>query len=381
MLISTLDELRLYSPANAIDRIDTIQGFLDSSEQDFLLEKLGQNLYDSLCDYYRSLRSDKEIDRIAEFIEKINNGDELTPYQRLLTLAQRVIAFDALGRAVDMQAISVNGAGVNVASADDYAKADSTAIQNYKNTCVKEAHAAINRMLVVLEQWAQEVDVSKKETPTNDDSKPSSENEDGSASVVSADADKVVIVGYWKRSRYYYLAASLLIPSATILQDYLNIYDSREKFIQMLPDLRYIQEDVLAPAIGEDLLDYIVKISQSNAVTTDSFPDGTPDSQQRLILRIIHKARKAMARLLESRTMQFRIADQRRETARTEGTRLVTDLCEFITVHYKDLPEDGLAAFKLSPLYKQVADDDADDEKPLFENNAEGSVMFITPAI
>ena len=43
MLISTTEELRLYSPANAIDHIESIMGFLDSSEQDFLLEKLGHS--------------------------------------------------------------------------------------------------------------------------------------------------------------------------------------------------------------------------------------------------------------------------------------------------------------------------------------------------
>ena len=43
------------------------------------------------------------------------------------------------------------------------------------------------------------------------------------------------IVKFWRSSRFFYLAAQLLIPSATVLQEYLNIYDSREKFIQMLP--------------------------------------------------------------------------------------------------------------------------------------------------
>ena len=114
MLISTTEELRLYSPANAIDHIESIMGFLDSSEQDFLLEKLGQPLYDSLVEYYQTLRSGD--DGISEFIKQVTDGATLPPYARLLTVAQRVVTFDALGRSVNIQAVSVNGSGVNMAS-------------------------------------------------------------------------------------------------------------------------------------------------------------------------------------------------------------------------------------------------------------------------
>ena len=382
MIVSTLEELRLYSPANAIDNIDTIQGFLDSSEQDFLSEKLGQKLYDSLTAYYRQLRDNGKVET---FVSSIVNGDALTPYARLLNLCQRCVTFDALGRAVDMQAISVNGAGVNVATATDYAKADNDAVRNYKATCVKEAHAAVNRILVVLEDWTKDIaQLSDKSSTDENINSSTDENINSSTDETSSDdtlTEEKEIVALWRKSRYFFLAASLIIPSASVLQEYLNIYDSREKFIQMLPDLRYLQEDVLAPAIGDDLTEYIVTMSQQLGETISEDSKTLTESQQRLLLRIIHKARKAMARLLESRTMQFRTTDQRRETARTEGNRLVQDLGEFITVHYKELPDAALDAFKKSPLYATVDDDETNDYTPQFQNNQEGNAMFITPAI
>ena len=382
MIVSTLEELRLYSPANAIDNIDTIQGFLDSSEQDFLSEKLGQKLYDSLTAYYRQLRDNGKVET---FVSSIVNGDTLTPYARLLNLCQRCVTFDALGRAVDMQAISVNGAGVNVATATDYAKADNDAVRNYKATCVKEAHAAVNRILVVLEDWTKDIaQLSDKSSTDENINSSTDENINSSTDETSSDdtlTEEKEIVALWRKSRYFFLAASLIIPSASVLQEYLNIYDSREKFIQMLPDLRYLQEDVLAPAIGDDLTEYIVTMSQQLRETVSEDSKTLTESQQRLLLRIIHKARKAMARLLESRTMQFRTTDQRRETARTEGNRLVQDLGEFITVHYKELPDAALDAFKKSPLYATVDDDETNDYTPQFQNNQEGNAMFITPAI
>ena len=382
MIVSTLEELRLYSPANAIDNIDTIQGFLDSSEQDFLSEKLGQKLYDSLTAYYRQLRDNGKVET---FVSSIVNGDALTPYARLLNLCQRCVTFDALGRAVDMQAISVNGAGVNVATATDYAKADNDAVRNYKATCVKEAHAAVNRILVVLEDWTKDIAQLADKSSTDENINSSTDENINSSTDETSSEDTLTeekeIVSLWRKSRYFFLAASLIIPSASVLQEYLNIYDSREKFIQMLPDLRYLQEDVLAPAIGDDLTEYIVTMSQQLGETVSEDSKTLTESQQRLLLRIIHKARKAMARLLESRTMQFRTTDQRRETARTEGNRLVQDLGEFITVHYKELPDAALDAFKKSPLYANVDDDETNDYTPQFQNNQEGNAMFITPAI
>lgn len=390
MIVSTLEELRLYSPANAIDNIDTIQGFLDSSEQDFLSEKLGQKLYDSLAAYYRQLRDNGKVET---FVSNIVNGDTLTPYARLLNLCQRCVTFDALGRAVDMQAVSVNGAGVNVATATDYAKADNDAVRNYKATCVKEAHAAVNRILVVLEDWTKDVaQISGKSSTdeninsSTDENTHSSTDETSHSSTDEPSSDDTLaeekeIVALWRKSRYFFLAASLIIPSASVLQEYLNIYDSREKFIQMLPDLRYLQEDVLAPAIGDELVEYIVTMSQQLGENVSDDDKTLTESQQRLLLRIIHKSRKATARLLESRTMQFRITDQRREAARTEGTRLVQDLGEFITVHYKELPVAALEVFKKSPLYATVDDDETNDYTPQFQNNQEGNAMFITPAI
>lgn len=348
MLLSTVEELRLFSPTNAIDHIDTMAGFLDSSEQDFLKDKLGAQLYKSLCDYYRSLRDGEG--GVGTYISKVTDGEELLPYARLLMLSQRIITFDALARAIDMQAISVNGSGVNMGVADDYPKADRETVVAYKKNCVSEAHSALNAMLRTLEEWTQEVA----------NIVPGEESGD-------ADEEKSEITAFWKKSHYYYLAAQLVIPSAAVLQDYLNIYESREKFIQMLPDLRYIQEDIIAPIIGEDLLDYLIGVATN----------GTDD---KLMRRIIHQLRKAVARHLESRAIALKVGDPRREAAHNEAVRLTTDLKEYLTAHQADMEDDLLEAFTTSPLYQAPAEETAPYE-PEFENNAEGSVMFVTPGL
>lgn len=387
MLISTTEELRLYSPANAIDHFDTLAAFLDSSEHDFLSDKLGPKLHAALSDYYANLR---QGDGIATFLASIESGTELPPYARLLTLAQRVLTYDALGRAIDLQAISVNGSGVNVSVADDYPKAEREAIVSYKQTCVKEAHAAVNRLLVLLEEWTQEVAAIPVPSSSSAEEESSSVSGDGIAESDTA-TEKAEIVTLWRTSRYYYLAAGLAIPSATILQEYLNIYDSREKFITLLPDLRYIQEDIIAPIIGEDFLDYLItyaralpteSIAAIGSVLGGSAADGeeTDDpATARLMARIIHRLRKAVARHLESRLSK--IGDDRRETAHSEAVRLTSDLSEYLTSHQPDFSAAALRAFQSSPLYVAPSTPETDADSETFENNSSTSVIFVTPAL
>lgn len=384
MLISTPEELRLYAPANAIDHIDTLAGFLDSSEHDFLAEKLGTQLHASLVAYYQNLRTSEG--GLENFINSITQGEEMPPYARLLTIAQRIVAFDALGRAIDMQAISVNGSGINISTADDYQKADRETVLAYKATCTKEAHAAVNRLLVLLEEWTKESSASPAEVPADESAvegegsapagSPSGEEAtvpEGSPSGSTDTEEKTEIVSLWRSSRFFFLAAGLVIPSATVLQDYLNIYDSREKFITMLPDLRTIQEDIIAPIIGEDFLDYMISFSRSAH-------SDLPDGDIRLLSRILHRLRKAVARHLESRTQQMKLTDPRRNAAHDEAVQLTTDLSDYLSAHQGDLPSDALEAFTTSPLYKP-ADTPASSDTPSFENNAADSVIFVTPAL
>ena len=228
---------------------------------------------------------------------------------------------------------------------------------------------------------------------------PSSSSAEEESSSVSGDGiaesdtatEKAEIVTLWRTSRYYYLAAGLAIPSATILQEYLNIYDSREKFITLLPDLRYIQEDIIAPIIGEDFLDYL--ITYARALPTESIAsicsvlggsaaegEETDDpATVRLMARIIHRLRKAVARHLESRLSK--LGDARRETAHSEAVRLTSDLSEYITSHQPDFPASVLRAFQSSPLYVAPATPETDADTETFENNSSTSVIFVTPAL
>jgi hypothetical protein len=365
MLITTIEELRLCFPSHALDHIDAFVGYIDNSEHEFLLQPLGQPLYDKLCDWYDQHKP------VMTTIEDRQAGY----YNRLLLIAQRCVAFDAMSRAVDQQAISINGSGINFASADDYKPADRDSINAAKQSYLKEAHSALNRLLYTLEQWTAEC-------PTEED-------------VANDTKELYEICKFWRSSRYFYLAAQLLIPSATVLQEYLNIYDSREKFIQMLPDLHFIQEEQIAPSIGEDFCEFLVGMQlkggtkRDATAATSSTPKVLADDADipATIRRLLHKLRKIEATLLESRTKVIKFDKDRRIAAHDEGIRLLGQWCEYCQQHQAAILRDldtiagqpATAAALLSPAEREQLDPDVLNACLEAEQPYTDSPMFIAP--
>lgn len=366
MIITTIEELRLCFPSHAIDHIDAFVGYIDNSEHEFLLQPLGQPLYDKLCDWY-----DKNKDTTATTVDDKQAGY----YNKLLLIAQRCVAFDAMSRAIDQQAISINGSGINFASAEDYKAADRDSINAAKQSYLKEAHSALNRLLYTLEQWTAQC-------PTEED--------------VTAETQELYeICKFWRSSRYFYLAAQLLIPSATVLQEYLNIYDSREKFIQMLPDLHFVQEEQIAPAIGEDFCEFLVGMQLKGGTKRDataavsSEPKTLADDSDipAMLRRLLHKLRKIEATLLEGRTKVIKVDKDRRIAAHDEGIRLLGQWREYCQQHQEAILRDldtihGLpatAAALLSPAEREEIAPDVLNACLEAEEPFTASPMFVAP--
>ena len=365
MIITTIEELRRCLPSHAIDHIEAFKGYIDNSEHEFLLQPLGQPLYDKLCDWY-----DENQPAYSE-VEDRDTGY----WNRLLLIAQRCVAFDAMSRAIDQQAISINGAGINFASADDYKPADRDAINAAKLSYQKEAHSALNRLLYTLEQWTAQC-------PTEED--------------VTAETQELYeICKFWRSSRYFYLAAQLLIPSATVLQEYLNIYDSREKFIQMLPDLHFIQEEIIAPAIGEDFCEFLVGMQLKGGTKRDataavsSEPKVLADDSEipATTRRLLHKLRKIEATLLEGRTRVIKVDKDRKIQAHDEGIRLLGQWRDYCQLHQSAILKDldtihGLpatAAALLSPAEREEIATDVLNACLEAEEPFTDSPMFLAP--
>ena len=318
-------------------------GFIDNSEHGFLEDKLGTPLYNALCQWY------DQNPTVRSSVSDYQTGY----WNRLLLMAQRVVGFDALGRSAGMQGVSVNNAGINMGIADDYPKAPKESIDDYRKTCFTEALKSCDLMLAELERWTTEETSSAAASGSPAD-------ETSSLSPQTSDiAERSEIVSLWRQSRYFYLAASMLIPSAVVLQQYLDFDESREKFIRMLPDLRFIQEEIIANSIGEEYLDHLIDVSVSTA------GDGSPITTKSPVeLRIIHQLRRVIVAWLISRTKVLKYDKEAKLQAHDDGVRKMQDACDFIRRHQEDILRalgDDTSAFTASPLYvePQSAADDA----------------------
>ena len=375
MIITTTEELRLCFPAHAYDSIDSLVGVIDNSEHDFLQDKLGTPLYNALCDWY----DENPIDRSSVNARYVSgeSRQDIGYYNKLLLMCQRVVGFDAVGRAASTNIISINNAGLNVSTSDDYGKVDLAAVEAFKSSCNKEAHASVNLLLQALEEWTKKANAATV---------PEEATVPAGSPAGDIDPELKSITDLWKQSRSFYMSTASLSPTAQCLQDYVNIYDSREKFIQLLPDILFVQEENIANAIGEDFLLWLIQ--QSLTV-----PEGSPS----VIKDIIHRLRKTIAALLVERTQAIKFTKEQRQQAHDDSVRLMQRAIDYIRTHQDDIltalagspSEDAASVFTSSPLYVAPVEDSIDTtdqgrvchatEENQFENNRRTSGMFVTP--
>lgn len=343
MILSTTKELRLHIPSNAIDEISSLQGTLDNSEKDFLRDKLGDSLYDQLCEYYQSISPD-------EFYLSVTNGEHThLPWQQLLLMAQRMVTYDAMSRFAYTQALSINGTGINVASSEDYGAASKDlldkGVQGYK----REAMVSLNQMLVMLEGWARKMTTPAPIADADSTDPPTTEPKDEEHKTI----EEISLL--WQESQYYYLHHDLLIATCADLQHYLDIYESREKFIRLLPDLHFIQDEYISEAIGEDTVQRLLH---------------TDDPADKPLLR---KVRRLMVAHLEERTTILTIDKARRAAAHNEAIALRSSVLRLMEMRK------AVDAANNTP--DKPSTNTTDSTSKGYENNQPDSKIFVSPLL
>lgn len=343
MILSTIKELRLHIPSNAIDEISSLQGILDNSEKDFLRDKLGDSLYHRLCEYYQTVSPD-------DFYMAVSNGEHTQqPWMQLLLMAQRMVTYDAMSRFAYTQALSINGTGINVASSDDYGTASKDlldkGVQGYK----REAMVSLNQMLVMLEGWARKMATPAAIAEADSTDQPTTEPKDEQHKAI----EEISLL--WQESQYYYAHHDLLIATCADLQQYLDIYENREKFIRLLPDLHFIQDEYISEAIGEDTIQRLLHTDNPN---------------DKALLR---KVRRLMVAHLEERTTILTIDKARRAAAHNEAIALRSSVLR--------LMEMRKAADAANTTPDNPSTNTTDSTSKGYENNQPDSKIFVSPLL
>ena len=357
MILFTNQELRLQIPSNAVDEVANLQGMLDNSEKDFLKPRLGASLYDRLCKYYASIEP-------VDFCDTVINGSYTdNPWSELLVYAQRMVANDAMAQNIEKQVLSINGSGINVASSSDFAVATKDQIAQGKGSFRETAMTSLNNMLSLLEGWAKEVNTPMPIDTAGNDTETEAETKRHEA------IEEIVTL--WQESKYYYYHRDLLFPTCESLYPYLDIRDNRDKFIRLIPDMRFIQSEYLEEAFGEDFIPRLLQASEDD--------------------KMLEKARQLVAAYLKERTSVINFDKLTRSTAHNDAITVRE------SIHRLLKKEEAEAQAKLDAAKADSATEgntssstsnassasssDSRDGSEGYDNNQKGSRIFVTPIL
>ena len=382
MILFTNQELRLQIPSNAVDEVANLQGMLDNSEKDFLKPRLGASLYDRLCKYYASIEP-------VDFCDTVINGSYTdNPWSELLVYAQRMVANDAMAQNIEKQVLSINGSGINVASSSDFAVATKDQIAQGKGSFRETAMTSLNNMLSLLEGWAKEVntpmpietagDGTESSTPSDGSNQGSSSEGTDSGNDTAPEAETKrheaieEIVTLWQESKYYYYHRDLLFPTCESLYPYLDIRDNRDKFIRLIPDMRFIQSEYLEEAFGEDFIPRLLQASEDD--------------------KMLKKARQLVAAYLKERTSVINFDKLTRSTAHNDAITVRESIHRLLKKEeveaqakldaaQADSATESSAPSLSTSNASSASSSDSRDGSEGYDNNQKGSRIFVTPIL
>ena len=382
MILFTNQELRLQIPSNAVDEVANLQGMLDNSEKDFLKPRLGASLYDRLCKYYASIEP-------IDFCDTVINGSYTdNPWSELLVYAQRMVANDAMAQNIEKQVLSINGSGINVASSSDFAVATKDQIAQGKGSFRETAMTSLNNMLSLLEGWAKEVntpmtietagDGTESSTPSDGSNQGSSSEGTDSGNDTAPEAETKrheaieEIVTLWQESKYYYYHRDLLFPTCESLYPYLDIRDNRDKFIRLIPDMRFIQSEYLEEAFGEDFIPRLLQADEND--------------------KMLKKARQLVAAYLKERTSVINFDKLTRSTAHNDAITVRESIHRLLKKEEAEAQakldaakaensSDGSTPSLSTSNASSASSSDSRDGSEGYDNNQKGSRIFVTPIL
>ena len=348
MILSRPQEIESYLPTSKWKDAQSLLAYTEEEEANILLPVLGQELLDHLTKEYDRLVAERQGITPQEF-----PVDEVNDTVRLIRMCQKAVLYMALANNSGLLSVSFNpGGGMNVVSAEYYEKADKETLARFERDAYKKAHRNVDAMLTLLERDAQKAEPR--------------------------------FAGMWKKSRYFYLQSHLLITTATQMQDYLDIKGSRERYIELVPDLKYCQSTYLAPRLGDALTKAFVQSATDADVIPSVNDEDKVMTKAGLLARnaevradwheALDRLRAALANYAEYRNPKLR-----REAALSEADMSMARALEYITAHQSSF----LPYIESSPLY--VAPEPTPTakperpERPTFDPNNPHNMIAVLP--
>lgn len=333
MLITKTEEIRAYVPTSVYSGDQSLLTLMEDTEENILVPILGRELYEEVCDNY-----DKAVEDYGGVTAPFVSKENLTPQIRLIQACQLPVVYLTLANSSGILTVSLNdGGGLNQVYTDGYDKADEKAVNRFERDAFFKGRRGVDRLLIFLEEDA------RSESPLF--------------------ADK------WRKSRYFYLQGDLLFTTAIEMNRYLDIGESREKFIALAPDIRYCQNSYIAPEIGEDLTEALVKWC-TRSLDSNLFTGENKDVINAVWGKAVDKLRMTLALYVESRR-----PEKQRKYSENDAAYSMTQARKYIAGHQDDFGD----FIKSSPLYVPPVTETPESEKrpPLFDYEDQDNAIFV----
>lgn len=320
MLLTERNEIDIFLPTSVQESAQAILTLAEDAEETYLLPILGRPLFNHVDELYQEVTLDE-----TWYLPK--NGKHAKPEERLIRICQEVVVYMTLANNTGLFSVSMNDAGLNTPSSQGYEEADEKRIDRFVKDAFKKGHRAIDRLLLFLEE--------------------------------DAISEEPKFAKLWKESKYFFRNHDTLFTTAVEFGRYVNIDESREWFVKLLPDIRFCQDTFLAPQIGYGLMEKLVASLTS--------PSQLEEKDAQVWNVSIQKLRQALALYTEARNEKLR-----RKTSRGEADLSLERAKDYIRNHQSVFG----TAMEDSPLYDKELMGDAvvedtlkEQPKPIYNYN------------
>lgn len=326
MLVTRPEEISAWLPTSVHEAAEDFLMLMDDTEETYLLPVLGRSLYEKTVKSYRSLMEEHGGILPADIPD-----EELTPEIRLIRLCQMSAVYFALANSTGLLSLSLNdGGGFNRVETEGYGAADDKSLDRFERDAWFKARRGIDRILVFLEEDALSQNPSFAEL--------------------------------WRESSYFYRQGDLLFTTAVEFDRFLNIGGSREKFISLLPDIRYCQNSYIIPEIGEGLTEAFVGAATGSVKI--------PAGQEAVWRKAADFLKMSLALWVESRK-----PEKQRRYSENEASLSLVRAKEYISAHQESFGEH----IKESPLYRipKEKPDGCVPKPESFDNRDKGNAIYV----
>lgn len=237
MILTTTEELNALLPANVSTRPERLLTLMEQTERTHIVPLLGKPLYQAVCQEYDKIHHGAAVDEDGTPMdanslvtsESDHMGYAYTPMQQLIRLLQVPLVYMTLANNTGILSISLNDGGMNIVSAESYDAAKKDDREAFSRDCYRNAHEGMEQVLLFLEE--------------------------------DAHSEQPSFLNLWSQSSTFYMQYGLLVPTATLFNQIVAIDNSREFYLSLVQRIRYVQDNVIRPELGDTLTDAIVQFA------------------------------------------------------------------------------------------------------------------------